>query len=324
MRFITPSLALFLSIIVVGASLPNGNLDISARHSRLAHRATSLEARAPEKRCANRVNKKANNTNTPNNLVADKATTSSKPASKKPAPTKAAAPPPPPKQVSTSGLIKVNSGCGPSRATREITRVSGPNGHIDWLNCGFETAGGWQPPFVRVQDVVTQSLSSALQSPSSPFKACSRYIGIFEKYGNQFGIPPIILASFAMQESGCNPETVGGGGEQGLMQITREKCGGAPGGNCREPDFNIRTATKFFANTLANNGGNVLLSVGAYNGWHKGLTRSKAFAAATSSCCRCQNNGDYLHQFFNGWCQNINSYDQRLRLGKYFNLDRCG
>jgi hypothetical protein len=43
------------------------------------------------------------------------------------------------------------------------------------------------------------------------------------------------LASFAMQESGCNPETVGGAGEQGLMQITREKCGGAPGGNCREP-----------------------------------------------------------------------------------------
>jgi hypothetical protein len=31
-----------------------------------------------------------------------------------------------------------------------------------------------------------------------------------------------------------------------------------------------------------------------------------------------------LHQFFNGWCQNINPYDQRLPLGKYFNLDRCG
>jgi len=119
--------------------------------------------------------------------------------------------------------------------TGEITRFSGPNGHIDWLNCGFETAGGWQPPFVRVKDLVTHSLSSALQSPSSPFKACSRFIWIFEKYGNQYGIPPIILASFAMQESSCNPETVGGAGEQGLMQITREKCGGAPGGNCREP-----------------------------------------------------------------------------------------
>jgi len=50
-----------------------------------------------------------------------------------------------------------------------------------------------------------------------------------------YGIPPIIMASFAMQESGCNPNTVGGGGEQGLMQITKEKCAGAPGGNCKDP-----------------------------------------------------------------------------------------
>ena len=48
-------------------------------------------------------------------------------------------------------------------------------------------------------------------------------------------VPSIILASFAMQESSCNPETVGGGGEQGLMQITKDKCGGAPGGNCKDP-----------------------------------------------------------------------------------------
>jgi len=44
----------------------------------------------------------------------------------------------------------------------------------------------------------------------------------------------MILAAIAMQESGCNPNTVGGGGEQGLMQITKDKCGGAPGGNCKD------------------------------------------------------------------------------------------
>ena len=59
MRLITSILALFLSIITVGASVPHRNLEISARHSRLVH---SLEARAPEKRCPNRVNKKANGT----------------------------------------------------------------------------------------------------------------------------------------------------------------------------------------------------------------------------------------------------------------------
>jgi len=48
-------------------------------------------------------------------------------------------------------------------------------------------------------------------------------------------VPPILLASIAMQESTCNPGTVGGAGEQGLMQITPDKCGGAPGGDCQDP-----------------------------------------------------------------------------------------
>lgn len=38
----------------------------------------------------------------------------------------------------------------------------------------------------------------------------------------------------ALQESSCNPATVGGNGEQGLMQLTSDKCGDAPGGNCQD------------------------------------------------------------------------------------------
>jgi hypothetical protein len=224
----------------------------------------------------------------------------------------------------TNSIIHVNSTCGDIRATEEVTALSGPNGHIDWLNCGFESDHGWQPPYIRMEDIITRSLSSALTKPSSPFRACSQYIWIFEKYGRQFNIPPILLASFAMQESSCQPDVIGGGGEQGLMQISPEKCIGAanPAG-CRDPEFNIHTAAKYFADTLKNNNGDVLLSVGAYNGWYRGLTKRDAFAAANSACCRCQNNGDYLHQFFNGWCQNIDSYDNDVRLGKYFNLDQC-
>jgi soluble lytic murein transglycosylase-like protein len=146
---------------------------------------------------------------------------------------------------------------------------------------------------------------------------------MFEKYGGQYGIPPIMLASFAMQESSCNPNTVGGAGEQGLMQITKEKCGGAPGGNCRDPDFNIRTGARYFAKTLGEKGGNLVEAVANYNGWTKGLTYAKATAAAKSGCCPCQNNCDYLHQFFNGWLQNIDAYNMNFRLGKYFNLDVC-
>jgi hypothetical protein len=220
-------------------------------------------------------------------------------------------------------VINVKSTCGDIRASRTPSQFTGPNGHIDWINCGFESPGGWHPPHVTMQDIVTQSLSTALNSPSSPFKNCARFIHLFEKHGNANGIAPIMLASFAMQESYCNPDTVGGGGEQGMMQITSEKCKGAPNGNCRDPDFNIGTAAKFFARTLAESGGNVLLACGRYNGWHTGLTMDKAFAARWSACCRCQNNGDYLHQLFNGWLQNINAYNVKPRMGKYFNLDVC-
>ncbi len=82
-----------------------------------------------------------------------------------------------------------------------------------------------------------------------------------------------------MQESSCDPHTVGGGGEQGLMQISRDKCGGAPDGNCQDTDFNIRTGTKFFADTLNANGGNLLLTLGNYNGWPQHMT-------VVSSYCR--------------------------------------
>ena len=85
-------------------------------------------------------------------------------------------------------------------------------------------------------------------------------------------VPPIIVASIAMQESTCNVHEVGGGGEQGIMQISKDKCGGAPGGNCQDPDFNIRTGVAFFAQTLSDNGGNLLLTLGNYNGWPKGMT----------------------------------------------------
>ena len=112
-----------------------------------------------------------------------------------------------------------------------ITAVSGPNGNIDWLNCGV-TGAGWNPPFVRVTDVISVSLTDALKDPNSPFTACNPYLSTFEKYAQQYSVPSIMLASFAMQESSCNPQTIGGAGEQGLMQITPDKCGGAPGGNC--------------------------------------------------------------------------------------------
>ena len=48
-------------------------------------------------------------------------------------------------------------------------------------------------------------------------------------------VPPILLAAIAMQESTCQPNEVGGAGEQGLMQITKDKCEGRSPEACRDP-----------------------------------------------------------------------------------------
>ncbi|EPQ57386.1 lysozyme-like protein [Gloeophyllum trabeum ATCC 11539] len=244
-----------------------------------------------------------------------------------------AAPPPPaetpkpadpaPAPGPVQGLINVKSNCGPSGASQDVTQYSGPNGGIDWLNCGLND-GGWNPPYIRVEDVITMDLGEAIKDPNSAFKACSEYIPIFQKYAGEFGVPAIMVASFAMQESGCNPHTVGGAGEQGLMQLTWDKCGQAPGGNCQDVDYNIRTGTKYFSDTLNANGGDLLKTIAGYNGWSIKMTFDQATAAGWGPCCRCQNNLDYLHQFLNGWCQNINAYSHNPPLGKYFNLNKCG
>ncbi|KAF7790338.1 hypothetical protein EIP86_001293 [Pleurotus ostreatoroseus] len=202
-----------------------------------------------------------------------------------------------------------------------ITPTAGPNGAEYFLNCGIDN-GGWNPPPVTMGDLITVELGDALKDPNSPFKACSSYLSLFEQYGGQFGIPAIYLASIAMQESSCDPNKTGGAGEQGLMQITKDKCGNAPDGNCKEPWYNIMTGAQFFSSLLSSNNGNVLLATGMYNGWKKGLTIGEATAAANTDCCTCQNNLDYLTQTLNGWLQNRDP-SASPRIGQYFNLDQC-
>ncbi|KIK44600.1 glycoside hydrolase family 23 protein [Suillus luteus UH-Slu-Lm8-n1] len=222
------------------------------------------------------------------------------------------------------GLVKVVSskGCGSSGATKEITALSGPNGHIDFLTCGINE-GGWKPPLIKIESIVTVDLSTVAYQDGSAFANCKDFVPTFEKYGSKYGIPAILLASFAMEESSCKPSTIGGAGEQGLMQLTSDKCVGAPNGDCKDVDFNIGAGAKFFTQLLKENDGDLLSCIGHYNGWFQGMTYADATAAAHGGNCREQNNLDYLHQFLNGWCQNINAYQHNPPLGKYFNLNVC-
>ena len=66
------------------------------------------------------------------------------------------------------------------------------------MNCGL-TEGGWNPPQVTVNDVVTVNLYDALKDPNTPFKACSKYIDTFVNYANQHGSESIVPCSITVR-----------------------------------------------------------------------------------------------------------------------------
>lgn len=65
---------------------------------------------------------------------------------------------------------------------------------------GVEESSGWRPQNVPLNALKVVDLNQAIKDPNTPFKTCSPYIEKFVSVGNQVGIPPILLASFAMQE----------------------------------------------------------------------------------------------------------------------------
>ncbi|KAL7419076.1 hypothetical protein Q5752_005912 [Cryptotrichosporon argae] len=210
---------------------------------------------------------------------------------------------------SVSGLLQVTDDtCGWCDSSD-----SAPNGSEDWLNCGV-TGSGWTPPYVTISELSYVDLDS-----SGPFAACSDYFYLFNEYGPEYNIPPIMLASFALQESSCNQYATGGNGEAGLMQLAEANCDGAPDGNCYDLDFNVKTGASYFSSLITQYDGNVLEAIGSYNGWYAGLTVADATAAASEGDCSGQNNLDYITQMVNGWMQGQDGSN----LGTYFNLASC-
>jgi len=88
-----------------------------------------------------------------------------------------------------------------------------------------------------------------------------------------------------------------------------------------DPAFNIEAGAKYMSDTLKSNGNNIVLTLGIYNGWFKGMTYEDATKAKKTGCCTCQNNLDYIFQLINGYYQGVDPY--QLNLGLYFNLNDC-
>lgn len=190
-----------------------------------------------------------------------------------------------------------------------------PNGDINFLNCGLsknDPNGKWNPPDVKMSQL--KFISSSEAAKSGVFGSCSKYKSAFDSAASQTGVPAVLLMAFAMQESSCNPTVKGGNGEIGMMQLTPDKCSNA---NCWDASTNIKMGAKYFKSQLDSFGGNALQAIGAYNGWQKGLTYSRATNQQYG--CHSQNNLDYLFQLLNGWTQGKEGYKMKV----YNNLGSC-
>lgn len=72
------------------------------------------------------------------------------------------------------------------RASDDSTKDAGPNGSLEWLNCGINDAG-WNPQQMTMDDIISSDLAWAVQQDNSPFKACKEYVWAFTQYGEQYG-----------------------------------------------------------------------------------------------------------------------------------------
>ncbi|KAK4053796.1 hypothetical protein OIV83_001452 [Microbotryomycetes sp. JL201] len=174
--------------------------------------------------------------------------------------------------------------CGPSGAVEKSGPGVGPNGAQSWLNCGLseqDKDAPWTPPHIEISQLKYIELEEAVKL--EPFKACSQWVDLFNNVGKETKLPPVFLASIAMTESSCRGDAVApGGASWGLMQITTDKCSDAPGGDCNNPEFNVKRGADYF-NTVLKERGGFLQALGAYNGWVESMTWNKATAIAAEA-----------------------------------------
>lgn len=91
-----------------------------------------------------------------------------------------------------------------------------------------------------MKPVDTVNLNTAWKVPEKG----KQYMTLFERYGKQYGVPPLLLAKVAQTESAYNPRAVSPAGAQGLMQIMPLH---------KVDAFDPETAVKFAAEYLAQN-----------------------------------------------------------------------
>lgn len=110
---------------------------------------------------------------------------------------------------------------------------------------------------------------------------------IFEKYGNQYHLNPLLLASFGFQETMLNQALISPGGAIGVMQLNAATGDAMNVGNIHELDSNIHAGAKYLNDLVSDNfkedgldnSNRTLFAIASYNLGPKNIEKARNEAA---------------------------------------------
>lgn len=94
----------------------------------------------------------------------------------------------------------------------------------------------------------------------------SNYMPLYQSAGQQYGIPPSVLAGIAQVESSGNPQAVSPAGAQGLMQVMPSNDASLGISNPNDPAQSVQGAAQLLAGYLKRANGNMTLALKMYHG----------------------------------------------------------
>ena len=100
-----------------------------------------------------------------------------------------------------------------------------------------------------------------------PFKSANPYDNLFQEYGNQYGVDPILLRLIAQRESSYNPRATSPKGARGLFQVMPEtaKGMGFDPANLHDPRVSAEAGTRYLKEQLDRHNGDIRLALASYN-----------------------------------------------------------
>ncbi|WP_431785778.1 phage tail tape measure protein [Paenibacillus lactis] len=127
----------------------------------------------------------------------------------------------------------------------------------------------WAPIYNTARRVVNNNTSTS----ASGYQG--KYAKVINKYANEYGVDPYLIAAIIQKESSFNSKAVSSAGAQGLMQLMPKTAKGLGVKNSFDPEQNIKGGVSHFARLLEKYGGDTELALYAYNAGESNVDKWK-------------------------------------------------